>query len=260
MRSRMVAGALAFPLGLAALPAPAAEGSFLTAYDVSLIGLPIGRASFRTEIAKDSYSVDGTLASSGLADILTTVKGTSSVEGRIAGNRLYATRYAIDYGSGKKSYKSNVSFKGGRVTAASVRPEANRTEAYIAVKPDQLRSVVDPLSGLMIKPVGGKASAICDRTLKFYDGWSRVDLTMTPGGTKPISVKGFSGDATVCNVRIKPVSGYKVTSSGVKYITAQTVQIWFAPIGSTGVYAPVYARVPTKIGPLTFRASTFANP
>ncbi|GGE13605.1 hypothetical protein GCM10011390_35880 [Aureimonas endophytica] len=258
MRSRLSGRFLLPAAFLGAALVPAAADTLSTRYDVSLIGLPVGRAEFKTEISGNAYSVDGTLSSSGLADLLTTIKGTSSVAGRIAGDKLFATRYGLDYKSGKKVYKSDVAFQSGRVASAEVQPKAKVNKDFVPVQPEQLRQVVDPLSGLMLKPVK-TPDDLCTRTLPFYDGWSRVDLKFSPAGRKPIETDGFKGEAIACDVRIQPVSGYKVTSSGVKFIVRQTVQIWFAPIGATGIYAPVYARVPTQIGPLTFNASTFAK-
>ena len=261
MLSRLLTGAQALFLALAAAPlggAVAKTETLSTRYDVSLVGLPVGRASFDTQISGNAYSVDGTMKSIGLADIVSTVKGRSSVSGRIAGDRLHASRYDLDYSSDGKSFKSEVSFRSGQVASASVEPKARPHKDYIPVAPAQLRSVVDPLSGLMIKTHGG-AGGLCDRTLPFFDGWSRLDLRMSSAGTKTFSTDGFSGEAIVCNVKIQPISGYKATSSGVKFITRQTLEIWFAPIRQTGIYAPVYARVPTQIGPLTFSAATFAK-
>jgi hypothetical protein len=257
MLSRLIPCALA--LAAAALAGGAASAETMsTRYNVALIGLPVGQASFDTEITGRSYSVDGTLSSVGLADIVSTVKGTSSVAGRISGDRLLASRYDLDYSSDKRSFRSNVAFRSGRVASSAVEPKARPHKDYIPVSPDQLRSVVDPLSGLMIKPKRG-ADDLCQRTLAFFDGWSRLDLKLSPAGRKAFRTDGFDGDAVVCSVRVQPVSGYKPTSKGVQFIARQTLEIWFAPIRETGIYAPVYARVPTEIGPLTFRAATFAK-
>jgi hypothetical protein len=258
MLSRLLPGALCLFAALGS--AGGAETLNLsTRYNVSLIGLPVGRATFETEINGSSYSVDGTLTSVGLADIVSTVKGTSSVSGRIGGDRLVAGSYGLDYTSNRKRFRSSIEFRSGRVTSVSAEPKAPPNKDYIPVSQKELRSVVDPLSGLMIKP-GKSEDDLCGRTLPFFDGWSRLDMKFSPNGRKPFSTDGFDGDAVACKVRVEPVSGYKPTSKGVQFIAKQTMEIWFAPIGATGIYAPVYARVPTEIGPLTFRAAVFAKP
>ncbi|MBC8129510.1 MAG: DUF3108 domain-containing protein, partial [Rhizobiaceae bacterium] len=87
-------------------PGMAKAEQLTSRYNVSLIGLPVGRASFDTTISEGRYSVKGTLASAGLADIVSKTSGSSSVAGTIKGGKLYATRYGLDYSSDKKTYRS----------------------------------------------------------------------------------------------------------------------------------------------------------
>jgi len=236
---------------------PAKAQTVSSRYNVSLIGLPVGRASFDTTISGNSYTIKGSLGSTGLADIFSKVAGTSSVSGTIKGDKVFATTYGLDYSSDKKTYRSDVTFRAGKVASVDVAPKITKPKKdYVPVQPKQLLAVVDPLSGLMLK---GKPETLCNRTLPFFDGWSRLDLVLSPAGTKQFSTDGYEGDVTVCTVRIRPVSGYRATSKGVKFIQRQTIELWFAPIADTGLYAPVYARIPTEIGPLTLRAAAFAK-
>lgn len=256
---RKIACALALLSSLAGGAALArAEGqTFRTHYDVSLIGLPVGEASFDTMIDGGTFSVNGKLASKGLADLVAKTSGTSAVSGRIADDRLYAQRYQLAYKSGRKSWSSEVAMQAGRVRSANVAPKRDKPKPdYVPVTDSQLAAVVDPLSGLMIKADG---ASVCARTLPFFDGWSRLDLKLTAAGERPFSANGYSGKAVICNVRVEPVSGFEKSSKGLNFIKERTIEVWFAPIGSTDIYAPVYARIPTEIGPLTLTATTFAK-
>lgn len=236
---------------------PARAQSFATDYVVSLIGIPIGRASFETELSGTAYSVSGTLGSSGLGSLVSRTDGTSSVNGRIRGERLLAERYRLAYTSDGRSWSSDVRLNGGGVRSSSVSPERTtpRPADYVPVTQAQLLAVVDPLSGMMIRAEPG---AVCSRTLPLYEGWSRLDLRLSPAGTRSFSATGFSGNAVVCDARVVPVSGYRRGAKGMQFLQQQTIQIWFAPVGETGIHAPVYARVPTQIGPLTLTATRFA--
>ncbi|MFD2236664.1 DUF3108 domain-containing protein [Aureimonas populi] len=246
---------LAFLLGLA-MPQAAGAQSFSSDYVVSLIGIPIGRASFQTSIGRGDYSVSGTLGSSGLGSLVSRTDGTSSVAGRIRGGALQAERYRLAYTSDGRSWSSDVRMSGGRVRSSTVAPqrEGPRPTDYVPVAQGHLRSVVDPLSGVMIR---AEASEVCNRSLPLYDGWSRLDLRLSPAGTRRFSATGFSGQAVVCHARIAPVSGYRRGSKGLNFLQGQTIQLWFAPLGETGIFAPVYARVPTQIGPLSLTATRF---
>jgi hypothetical protein len=248
---------------LAAAPdARAAPESLETNYTISLIGLPVGRASFRTTLDGARYRVEGTLASAGLADLVSKTKGTSSVSGRVRAGRLLADRYRLAYTSDAKSWRSDVRYRGGRAVSADVAPPPRNPPQpdFVPVRSAQLASVVDPLSGLMIKPAKPDPVSLCSRTLPFYDGWSRLDLALSPSGTRAFSTEGFEGQAIVCDVRVRAVSGYRTSSNGIKYLSSRTLQIWFAPVRDSGIFAPVYVRIPTEVGPLSLTATTFAKP
>ena len=229
-----------------------------TSYGMALIGLLIGKASFATVIDDNRFSVKGNLSSAGLGALVSETSGTSHVAGRIRPDGFAAERYGLDYTSSDKRWKSEVKFRGGRVTATDVSPKRSNNEkpSYVPVEKAQLASVVDPLSGLMIKT--SDPASVCRRTLPLFDGWSRLDLTLSPAGSSPYSMPGYSGQATVCTVRIRPVSGYDKSSKGLKFLQNQTIELWFAPIARKDVFVPVYAKIPTTIGPLTLQALSVA--
>ncbi|WP_062016616.1 DUF3108 domain-containing protein [Aureimonas sp. AU4] len=245
---------------LSASPALAAAETVTTVYRISLLGLPVGRAEFKTRIDGQRYQVSGTLSSAGLAELVSSTRGTSSVSGSIRPDRLEAERYRLDYTSDGKAWKSDVRYQRGRALSATVAPPIRNPPPvdFVAVTPAQLRRVVDPLSGLMLKPAD--ANKLCAGAVPFYDGWSRLDLVLSPNGRDDFRADGFEGEAVVCNVRVRPVSGYRTSSKGLKYLADKTLQIWFAPSGRSGIYAPVYVRIPTEVGPLTLTATTFAKP
>ena len=236
-------------------PANAAGSQTVTTeYGMALIGLIIGKATFDTVIDDRRFSVKGRMSSAGLGSLVSKTGGTSSVSGQLSSRGLSAERYGLDYTSDGKRWKSDVRLRSGRVTTSSVSPKRSRDEkpSYIPVRPSQLTSVVDPLSGLMIRTKD--AASVCRRTLPLYDGWSRLDLRLSSGGTQPLSITGYSGNAVVCKVRVAPVSGYDKKSKGLQFLQEQTIELWFAPIAQPDLYVPVYARIPTTIGPLTLQA------
>ncbi|MEF2071394.1 DUF3108 domain-containing protein [Consotaella aegiceratis] len=253
---------LGLALGLAGASPLRAEGtgrqSYKTVYQISLIGFIVGRATFHTTLEEQGFSVEGELSSAGLADLFAKTRGTSSVKGSYAGEKLLPNHYALAYEMGDKAWSSRVDFAGGRAVATQTKPEdRNRKRDFIAVEPDHLASVVDPLSGLMIRK--GDGDALCQRTVAFYDGWTRLDLILSPAGQQKVSTDGYSGDAIVCKAKVRPVSGYRRSNKQLKFMRDQTIELRFAPIGDTDIYAPVRVRVPTEVGPLTITASTFAK-
>lgn len=240
---------------LAPTAAGAAEQTVTTRYGMALIGLAIGKASFDTVIDGNRFMVNGSMSSAGLGSLVSDTGGTSRVSGRVTSSGFAASSYGLDYTSDKKRWTSRVAFSGGRVTSADVSPKRDKPKpGYVPVKRSQLSAVVDPLSGLMVK--ADSASSVCNRTLPLYDGWSRLDLVLSPSGSRQYDMPGYSGPATVCTARIRPVSGYDKGSKGLNYLKNQTIEVWFAPIARKDVFVPVYARIPTQIGPLTLSATS----
>jgi hypothetical protein len=100
-----------------------------------------------------------------------------------------------------------------------------------------------------------KPADVCRKTLRYYDGELRADISFSYAGKKPLSIPGYSGDATVCTARFIPVGGYRPGNSTIEYLKDKgKMTIAFAPMGSTGMFVPVSASVGTKIGTLTVSA------
>lgn len=250
---------LAVLLTLLSLPSAHAEEILHTRYAITLIGLPVGQAEFETRLSSARYAVSGTLRSAGLAELVSETRGTSSTSGRIRADRVEAERYRLAYTSDGKSWSSDVRYRNGRAVSAAVAPPIRSPAPadFVPVRPAQLARVVDPLGGLMIK---ASREDLCRRTLPVYDGWTRLDLALSPGGTERFEADGFEGDAAVCDARIRPIGGYRTSSNGLKYLRDKTIRIAFAPVGDTGIWAPVRVRIPTQVGPLSLTATTFAKP
>ena len=117
----LVAVAATLAAGLAPVRA---EQTVTTRYGVSIIGLPVGKASFDTTIDGSRFSVKGTLSSAGLGSLVSNTRGTSRVAGKVTSRGFAAESYGLDYTSDAKRWSSDVAFSGGRVTCESNVPGA----------------------------------------------------------------------------------------------------------------------------------------
>ncbi|SKA18314.1 DUF3108 domain-containing protein [Consotaella salsifontis] len=255
---------LSILLAAAILQAPAARAEstvYSTRYSFSLIGFRVGEAKFETTAGGETFDVKGTLSSAGLADLFAPTEGTATSAGSAAASgELFPTSFTVAYKSGKKSWSSKVKLDHGRAVSVEATPNPSRgKKKFVPVAPEDLKIVADPLSGLMI-PAASDPDAICRRTIPYFDGWQRFDLELSPSGRHDFKTDGFSGEAIGCTVRLKAVSGINRASKQLKFLEKSAIDIWFAPIGTTGLYAPVYLKAPTEIGPLTMKAATFAKP
>ncbi|WP_395449837.1 hypothetical protein ACHMW7_08495 [Aminobacter sp. UC22_36] len=86
----------------------------------------------------------------------------------------------------------------------------------------------------------------------------RADLRLTEVSRKKMSVTGFSGETVTCRMGFKPVSGYRSDKKALTFLRDRSrIMVTFAPLGETGVYAPIYATVSTEIGTITVKARRF---
>ncbi|WP_454289229.1 DUF3108 domain-containing protein [Rhizobium arsenicireducens] len=242
-------------LVLAAVPAAAESIRYRTDYKVTLGALPIARASFVTEVNQTNYTITGSFNSSAIVDVVTKISAQTNISGTLTGDRMQADRYTLIYQSGKKKQTYDVRYRNGDVTDTVILPEPKRRPRnWIAVGPEDLKSVLDPISSLII-PAG---EAACPRTLPIYDGESRMDLVMTPKGTRSFKVGGVESEAVVCSIRYVPKSGFRKGRTDIEYLRkVEGMEIWFAKTGTLKVYAPVHARVPTRMGTIYVSAVEF---
>ena len=253
---RYILGVLA-GLGVAGAPAVTAAEEIRSEYSVSLLGLPVAYLSFVTVLDGDEYSISGDLTTSALADIIEKTRGSARVSGTVGRERYLAAQYEVSYTSGDETYRTEMELKGGNVQSA-VNTPAQKTEPadWVPLKKEHTKSVLDPLSSLVV-PAGNEP---CPRTLEIFDGQSRIDLVLAPKDVRPYSTEGFSGDAMVCSIRFVPRAGYRKGSSAIRYLEKQDgMEVWFARHPQGDFHAPVYAKIPTKIGPVVVAATRFGG-
>ncbi|MCM2293491.1 DUF3108 domain-containing protein [Allorhizobium sp. BGMRC 0089] len=253
-RFHLTACLLAMTIGQTSSPVWAATRT-TTEYRVTILGIPVARAAFATDIDTPSYSITGTISSAGITTLFVSLLATTTVKGQIVGDRLSPSTYRLVYTRGKKTRIYDVGYSHGDVTRTTIAPEPHRDpDRWIPVSPADLKSVLDPLGGLILP---GNAN-LCHQTLPIYDGESRLDLVLSPKGKASFSAGKTSGEAIVCGVRYVPKSGYSRGRDDIEYLRkATSMEIWFAPTGTMNLYAPVYARIPTRIGPLSITATKF---
>lgn len=240
----------------AASSGSAAEIRHTSEYSVSLGILPVARMSFASSFDDKSYTINGRFSSAGIVDVIAKTSAETTVKGSMRSDRLQANSYSLVYTTKKKTQTYDVQYRNGNVVSTSVKPEPKaRPSTWIPVSDRDLRAVLDPLSG-MIFPADAK---ICPNKLPIYDGESRLDLVLTAKGTEKFSTNGFKGDAIVCSIRYVPKSGYRKGRSDIEYLKTVSMEVWFAKADGANVYAPVYAYIPTRMGPLYVKATKYGG-
>ncbi|MBN9073774.1 MAG: DUF3108 domain-containing protein [Rhizobiales bacterium] len=236
----------------AAVPAGATE--FKGDYTVTYLGLPVAQSSLRSRIDGKDYTIEGTVRSAGLGAIFDDTQATLDVRGQLSGGGAVPARAHSDYRQNKKKKTLTISFSGGNVVGTQETPPPKpRAADWIAVSPSQLRSVADPLSALLVR--ADSIDKVCAKPLRMFDGAMRADLVLDRQKQETVKLSGYEGPSITCNARFSPLAGYRASKKSVKFMRDKSrISITFAPLGTTGVYAPVRASVGTQIGTLYLEA------
>jgi len=241
-------------IALAWAPPALAEETFSGEYAISFLGLTIARSTFSSRFDGAEFNVKGTVRAAGLAVLFDDTQGTISTAGQFARGMPQARAFRVDYTEGKSAKMTSISFNNGVVTSTTnVPPLKKRGDDWVPLDPSQPRSVTDPLSATLVR--AGNDAAVCGRTVHIYDGEMRADLTLRPDPAGAFDVPGYEGQTVTCRLGFTPISGYRKGRRALDYLKNRSeIRIAFAPLGTTGVYAPVYATIGTQIGTLTVRA------
>ena len=239
-----------------ALPVFSAPATFKSEFSISLYGLPLARTRFTTIVDEKSFVVNGAVNSAGVGALFDDTKGTLEVRGVISAEDTKAVSYALNYTSGKRKKATTIGFAGGSVKSANNIPPITKKGEWIDVQPDQLKSVTDPLTGMIVR--ASSLETVCGRTSRVFDGQTRADFVMSFARVSTFRTKGYNGPVTECEVRFVPISGYQKGKKQLEFLRKnKNIRITFAPIGQTGLFAPIAASVGTTVGTVQVQAVRF---
>lgn len=249
----MVAGQLAALA--AAAPATAGMLEHKTVFDVMFGALTIGTATFDIRFDDENYILDASGKTVGLAELFAPGAGKVESKGRIVSDKVVAERHEVVFVEKSKKSRLEMEFEDGGVKSVRLDPDKRKKKRgpkWVAISEEQLHSVVDPASSIII-PVdltrAGDPRAVCDRRLNVYDGDTRYDIALRYKATRPVSTQGYDGYAYVCQLRYIPVSGHKKQQRNIEYMRKnEGMEIWLAPMAQTNLFTPIRIEVPTWIG------------
>ena len=251
--SRHLAAVLAFASVLPTAQRAAAEQIFEAEYAIDYLGLTVAKSSFVTAVADTYFNMYGTISSTGLAKFFDSTKGTTKASGYFGAGGVSPISYSVDYTYGKKAKKTALGYTNGAISQVDNMPALpERRQGWVGVAEKDFKGAVDPLSATLIRT--GDRNKVCNRTVRIFDGEIRADIVLTPSAATPAEVPG-AGKGVACSARFVPVGGYYSANASLDYLRNKSrVDITFAPLGKTGVYAPGHASVGTKFGTVTIRA------
>lgn len=241
---------------LAPMPGQAEPLRHRADFDIQLAGLPFARASFTSLRDDNLYEIEVTFRAAGVGQVVSDMTAELVSTGIIGKSGLQSQRYYLQYRKGSRHRRFEAEFRDGDVIATRIEPARDRSRQrnWVPVTPEDLKSVTDPLAGL-IQPAGGDP---CKPLIPVYDGETRLDINLDRKGEEDFRTEGFDGKVVVCAMRYTPLAGYRKGSREAEFLKRlKRMEIWFAKSDRMNVYAPVFFSVPTRFGTLTMKATRF---
>lgn len=263
---RLIASALvtaAFAgAGSLAQAQPVTSRTLKVSYDISLAGLPFGKADLSSSFSGSRYEMEGRAKLTGLALILTGGKGEASASGSLTGDTPRSSKFAVISKTSDNQRSVRMGLKSGRVADVAIDPPLEPKPDRVPVKPADKKGVVDPMSALLMPAVASKSltdPANCDRTIPVFDGASRMNVVLSYAETKNAEVPGYSGPVLVCNARYVPISGHRSERPATKFMQDnKDMSVWLAPVEGPRLLFPLKVSVRTMIGVGEMQASLWS--
>ena len=225
-------------------------------YGVYWAGLHFGDIRLDIIVRSSDYEMKGDGQSSALGGLIYKWSGDTTSAGKLSKSGPQPSQYTLDYSGGDKHGDVRISFSGGAVSDVSTSPKKRPNPKKIPVTKEQLRGVLDPMTGAFLRARPNLSNAdleVCDETIPVFDGKLRFDIVLVPKERRRIERKapnGYSGPAAVCGVKFVPISGFRPGDRGINFMSSHEdeIEVWLVPLPNTVLYLPYRISVPTAFG------------
>jgi hypothetical protein len=225
-------------------------------YGVYWAGLHFGDVRLRITLRNAVYEMEGDGHFSVLGGLLYEWSGDTMSAGKLGKSGPRPSLYTLSYQGGDKHGDVRIAFANGAVADVSMSPKKRPNPKNIPVTKEQLRGVLDPMTGafLRVRPNLPRADLkVCDETIPVFDGKLRSDIVLMPKQQTQVkgdAPDGYSGPAAVCGVKFIPMSGFRPGDRAVNFMSAHSdaIEVWLVPLPGIGLYLPYRISVPTAFG------------
>lgn len=221
--------------------------------------IPItGRANFRMDLQPDTYSINGVVKTTGLADILVNYDMRLAASGYVRDDHLEPYAYVSQNRDGKKNRRVEMTYGASDVAMTATPAFGNLGEP--PATPAQKLEAADPLTAFLghaftPRPADGNP---CGGPMKIFDGRQLTHLTFENAGLKQVKTDAYRGQAYECHVSMDKVAGYDADEINAKETLTGIdgpLRMWMAPMDN-GTYMPVKIQADTDaIGSVTLQVS-----
>jgi hypothetical protein len=194
----------------------------------------LGKFKFHSQIQGNDYSINGSAEVK--VPLIYTWTSAITGNGKLSSDEPQPATYTFSsHGKpvigGAKHLNVRLGFKESAVNNTSIIPPNNPGGAhYVPIKPEHLKSVIDPLTAVLVT-TRAKGGSPCGRRLAIFDGKQRFDLLTTPAGQQKAGSTPSGQPATAgakCAIFVAGY-GYQISAS-INNSSARSRRRFPAPI------------------------------
>ena len=233
-------------------------------YRIDLAAFNLGTFRFTTLLKGSNYEMRGEGHFSMLGGLLYDWRAITKNSGKVTNSGAEPAMYALSYGGGGESGQLRMSFDGGAVTQLSMTPKKTPNPKDIPITKEQLVGALDPMSAAFLLAHSDDSNGdlkVCEQRIPVFDGEWRFDLVLAPKRKVHIikeAPTGYSGYAAVCQVRFKPISGYRSDDPNIKLMShTDAIEVWLVSLPGTAMYVPYRIVLPTDVGSISATSTSF---
>jgi hypothetical protein len=223
-------------------------------YSLSIIGLPIGVATAAGALEPQHYKIDVGVKLTGIASLVSSVKGAATAAGAISRAGVVPATYANTTANSYETRTVRMAMGGGAVRGLEISPPFADPVGRVPISEANKHNVLDPVSALIMNVPAGQplvGPAACDRTIPIFDGFARYDVKLSYVRSHDVQVKGYSGPVAVCAARYVPIAGHRPEAKATRFMAEnRQMEAWLAPVERAHAVVPLRISIMTMAGML----------
>lgn len=217
-------------------------------YEITFNGLKVGGFDFNASNDAINYKMEG----SGKVSVMFGAfkwSGNSDATGKVNQGAISPTNFNFGLKGTTKSGTTQMTFADGGLSKVDMTPPPKLRPDAIAVQPQHLKGVLDPMTAVMAMTRGG--SNPCNRTVPVFDGQRRLDVTLSAQGQIPLQTAEPAGDPVtgiVCRVNYKLIAGHRPGDENTYMNKNQHIEMILRPVPAANIYVPYQITASTLLG------------
>lgn len=214
-------------------------------YRITLNGFNLGTFQFKSDVGRNSYTLDTDVEISALLGVFKW-KGVTRTSGSLAARMPKPADFRFDYESTVKSGSVAMGFDKEGIERVTVLPATVEPPDWVPLSAAHLKGVVDPLSAILAI-THTDAPTPCGRKVAIFDGKQRFDIALRFARKEPVA--GIPEEtAIVCRVKYTPIAGYRATEETRQLADTNDIEIVFRVVPAARLMLPQSVALPTPAG------------